>query len=128
GKYWPRGRGPGRGGTRGAARRDHRQHLRCGGAPVRPARAGRLLGAVVRPLPRARQDARRGRRRARRPDQDRQGQHRRGAAARRSPRSDDGADGRPLQGRQGRRQAARRGAAAPGRRVDRPPRRRGRRL
>ena len=59
------------------ASQDHRRDLRADVLQERQARAGRLLGALVRPVPRGRPDPGRDRRRARRPDRHRQAQHRR---------------------------------------------------
>ena len=59
------------------ARDRDRRHLRAGSAQQRPARAGRFLGGVVRPVPHGRPDPGEAGGRVRRADQDRQGGRRR---------------------------------------------------
>ncbi|CAA9462612.1 MAG: Thioredoxin, partial [uncultured Solirubrobacteraceae bacterium] len=90
-------------------RRD-RQQLPGRGHRVRHPRARRLLGAVVRPLPRGRSRARGDRLRARR-HADRQAQRRREPADRRPVRGPVDPDDDPLPQRPDRHQGRRRAAA-----------------
>src|SRR3954454_8389811 len=88
----------------------HRTELRAGSAAERQAGDRRLLGGMVRPVPRRLARARQDRRRAQRRPEARQGQHRRGAGARDALRRSVDPDDDPLQGRRADRSCRRRAA------------------
>src|SRR4051794_27453730 len=85
-----------------------RTELRTGSAAERQAGDRRLLGGMVRPVPRRLAGARQDRRRAQRRPEARQGQHRRGAGARHALRRSVDPDDDPLQGGRAHRSGSRR--------------------